>query len=122
MPAEVVLDAKAIIFPLAVVIYIFGLSFLERRYGTPKGPVTDSDFIWKMARDRECSEYQIFHIAGEEWRTHKDTIEEDFKNYVLRDQMPFYVRDYIRRARLEAREAEEAVSAGKTREDHNPLC
>ena len=113
MGVDLALETKLFIFPLVAVIYIFGLSFVEGYYRKlERGPETDQEFLWRVARQRESSEYQLFVNAGKDWHTTKAGIEEDFKDYVLHDRVPFYVRDFIRRERQaeQDRRAQDATS------------
>jgi len=59
----------------------------------------DIEKIYIIAKERECSEYDVFVKAGKIWGI--DDIDYYFKNYLLRDIVPYFVRDYIRKVLLD---------------------
>ena len=61
--------------------------------------LSDEEFIAYLARKSECSEYDIFHTSSENWHVPKATIEHDFRKYLRRGHLPYYVKDYVRKAR-----------------------
>ncbi len=50
------------------------------------------EISWRL----DTSEYRIFEIASDKWSIPKERIEKDFKIYLNRIVIPFYVRDFIR--------------------------
>jgi hypothetical protein len=45
----------------------------------------------------EYSEYDIFVEAAKLWTISIDRVEQDFKNYLTKDQIPHYVIDFLRK-------------------------
>ena len=96
MFADISIDWRAIVFPLMVLSYFQLLRYLDRRYARKK-PFTDQEYLMNLARFMKCSEYDIFMEAAKPWRVSKRHVEGDFKNYLLAEQTPHYVKDFIRK-------------------------
>jgi len=58
----------------------------------------DVDLLFRLARRRETSEYDIFRDAAARWNIADIFMERDFKKYLDQLELPHYVRDYVRRA------------------------
>ncbi len=56
----------------------------------------EPDRVFYLARSRRCSEYDIFTTAARKWDVSRGRIDEDFRKYLLYEEIPFYVRDYLR--------------------------
>jgi len=50
-----------------------------------------------LSRFMRCSEYDIFMEAAKPWRVSKQHVEGDFRKYLLAEQIPYYVADFIRK-------------------------
>jgi hypothetical protein len=87
---EVLLAAGGTLF------FLYALYYLDKR-GHKARQLGIDEYIAKMARLSECSEYDVFHAAAEEWQISKSKVESDFKHYLLQDNIPFYVKDFVRR-------------------------
>ncbi|MDJ0803764.1 MAG: hypothetical protein QNI97_12890, partial [Desulfobacterales bacterium] len=61
--------------------------------------VTRSDYLYKIARITGCSEYEVFRKSAEQWPVGPRTVDRDFKRYLIDQQIPHYVNDFIRRHR-----------------------
>ena len=96
MFGDMTFDWHTIVFPLMVLSYFQLLRYLDRRYARKK-PFTDQEYLMNLARLMECSEYDIFMEAAKPWRVSKQHVEEDFKRYLLAEQVPYYVADFIRK-------------------------
>ena len=96
-------DWAPILFPLFVFLYIYLLYRVEKRFHQQR-TLTDEEFLAYLARVYTCSEYDLFHAAAEEWNLSGAGIDEDFKDYLKEGNMPYYVKDFIRKARKEAGE------------------
>ena len=96
MFGDMSIDWRAIFFPLMVLSYFQLLRYLDRRYARKK-PFTDQEYLMNLARFMECSEYDIFMEAAKPWRVSKQHVDEDFKKYLLAEQIPYYVADFIRK-------------------------
>jgi hypothetical protein len=86
----------AIVFPLMALFYFQLLRYLDRRYARKK-PFTDQEYLMNLARFMKCSEYDIFVEAAKPWDVSKERVEDNFKRYLLSEQMPYYVSDFIRK-------------------------
>ena len=60
-------------------------------------PVSMPGYIYKAARIRGTSEYEVFCKAAESWPVSDRKIEQDFKTYLLDQHVPYYVADFIRK-------------------------
>lgn len=56
---------------------------------------TAQDYIFKIARVTGKSEYDVFVKSAENWPVSDRMIDEHFKDYLLTQQVPFYVKDFI---------------------------
>lgn len=89
-----------IFLALAYFFFIFRLNRSERAKALNR-PLSDADCLWRLARKRECSEYDIFGESTGNWQVPRIKIEEDFKGYLINGDLPYYVRDYLRKNRGE---------------------
>jgi hypothetical protein len=94
---ELITEIKPILFIMGTLIYLMVLRYFDKKQARVR-PLTEGEYLYKMARIRESSEYDIFLLSAKEWNiTSKNKIDEDFKDYLLKEQMPYYVKDYIRK-------------------------
>ncbi len=87
---------KTIIFMLIAFLCVLLIKLISKG---PKQPPGDQEYISKMARKRGCSEFDIFYLSAEEWHISKKRIEYDFKEYLLYEYVPYYVKDFVRKTR-----------------------
>jgi len=86
---------------LAVLLYIvilYGIKRFERR-STQNPLLNDEEYLTLIARQKECSEYDIFCLATEDWSISRTRAENDFNAYLKHGYLPFYVKDFIRKNR-----------------------
>ena len=69
----------------------------QRAAGRQSSPVVD--YLYKIARITGRSEYEIFRKSAENWPVSKGMIDRDFKDYLINQDTPHYVNDFIRRNR-----------------------
>jgi len=60
-------------------------------------PASTEDYLFKIARITGTSEYAIFNKAAETWPVSQAMIEEDFKEYLMKQAVPYYVNDFVRK-------------------------
>ena len=87
---------ETFIFLLLAVVYVVVKKYIER-IERRKRPRSDEELLSALSSDRGCSEYELFHLAGNQWHRSAGLIEEDFKKYLTDGFLPPYVRDYIRK-------------------------
>lgn len=87
-PIQIVLS-MIIVTIIGTIIFVI----TERRLRRMKK--SDEDLLFDRARSVGCSEYDIFVQSGKKWNFSDMKIEDDFKNYLLRNELPFYVRDFL---------------------------
>ena len=93
------IEWNLIIYPLMALFYLQLIRQLNQSK-LAKQPVSDEEYLAGIARIRGCSEYDLFFEAAKEWRiVNRRRIEEDFKDYLRHDAMPYYVKDYARKHR-----------------------
>lgn len=95
-------ELKTICLVLLVIIYNIILIYADRREtGKKYISISDLDLLYNMARMKSCSEYDIFVMAAEVWRFSKRKIESDFKEYLISQHIPHYVKDFVRKMILQ---------------------
>lgn len=90
------MGAETIVFLLLAVVYVAGKKYIERNERR-KRPRSDEELLSALAADRGCSEFDLFRLAGAQWRRSESLIDEEFKTYLTDGLLPHYVRDYIRK-------------------------
>jgi hypothetical protein len=75
----------------------FRLLFHWNKTSESDTPKTMEDYLYKIARVTGKSEYDIFLKSAEEWPISRRKIEEDFKDYLIYQFVPYYVRDFVRK-------------------------
>jgi hypothetical protein len=76
---------------------------LVRAYSrkTPKNTQDDlailDDYLRKITRVTGHSVYDTFYKSAEGWQVSRDRIEVDFKIYLASQNVPYYVKDFIRK-------------------------
>lgn len=83
-----------------VVCYFQIVRYMDMRWSRSH-ELTDNEFLTRLAEAKGKSEYEIFFMAAESWRRQNSQIEADFRTYLLQGQIPYYVKDYIRRIKAE---------------------
>ena len=81
---------------------IFGGALFQIRHGLKNTiirdrPDTIEDQLYKIARVTGKSEYDVFCKSAESWPVARHTIEQDFKSYLLNQNVPYYVVDFVRK-------------------------
>ena len=89
-----------LIIPLVVLAYFELLRRLDNRW-SKRTPLTDEEILSHYARSKAISEFDVFGMAAPNWSVNHTTVEADFKVYLQEGILPHYVRDFIRRIRLE---------------------
>lgn len=104
MIAELTQNPAAVLLVLGAVAYIVLVRLigrLEYKYKLAKEPFTDQFCLERLAVMRGVGEYEIFKEASERWRVPEPKKENDFKAYLKRGEIPYYVRDFVREHRQE---------------------
>jgi hypothetical protein len=95
-----ILEWKTAMLFLLVIIYNIVLIIINR-YETGRESLSDIDLLYNIARNKSCSEYDIFVMAAEVWRFSKYKIENDFREYLRSQHIPYYVKDFVRKVRFQ---------------------
>ena len=59
--------------------------------------VDSGNALYKISLESGQTEYELFVIAAEEWSITEAQINEDFKNYMASNVLPYYVMDFVRK-------------------------
>jgi hypothetical protein len=54
-------------------------------------------YLYKIARLTGKSEYDVFCKSAEEWPVSQSRIDQDFKRYLIDQDVPHYVNDFVRK-------------------------
>ena len=54
-------------------------------------------YLYKISRVTGNSEYDVFCKSAEDWPVSRAKIDQDFKNYLNRQEIPHYVTDFVRK-------------------------
>jgi hypothetical protein len=87
---------KALFFIALAVLYTLFKVHLKRR-GPKSRQLTDGERLNNLALKKGNSVYRIFHLAGESWSVAASKVEDDFQRYCTNEDIPHYVRDFVRR-------------------------
>jgi hypothetical protein len=60
-------------------------------------PPSMVDYLFKISRVTGESEYSIFQKSAEDWPVSQAMIDQDFRRYLSRQEVPHYVKDFVRR-------------------------
>ena len=63
-------------------------------------PDIDEVDIFTFARSLNLSEYEFFCTAAKRWGVTLARVQEDFKEYLWLNAVPFYVSDWVRMLRI----------------------
>lgn len=86
------LIAAAVMAGLLIAIHV-----LEKRRNASRKP-TEEEMLFFLARATETSEFDQFMRAAEQWDISRHKVESDFNRYLFHSNLPYYVRDYLRKA------------------------
>ena len=98
MSGELIYDWKLFFYPLMVVGYFQLMRYMDMRWSR-KRPLTEDELLSRLAKMKGKSEYEVFFLAAESWRRTTVQIEADFKRFLLDGQIPYYVKDYVRKGK-----------------------
>ena len=96
MGSEHLFGSGALVFCLLAIVYVLGKKYIEKKERSGR-PETDEEMLTLIATARNCSEHDIFQMAGIEWQVDGNQVADDFRQYLTRGRLPHYVRDYIRK-------------------------
>ena len=91
-----VLNLETLLLLIFTGFLVIGFHRLNLRYNGYR-PASIEDYLFKLARITQKSEHTIFHEAAGPWPVSETMVEEDFKNYLLDQTIPYYVNDFIRK-------------------------
>jgi hypothetical protein len=100
MDESAVFQWHLLIYPLAALAYFELLRRLDRHW-TRRRPLTDEEILGYYAKTNAISEYEVFQRAAQNWSVTPAEVEADFKTYLQNGLMPHYVRDFIRKIKMD---------------------
>jgi hypothetical protein len=80
---------------VTAVLFTIIMRFINRKLRSEQ---TDSEKLYDRARQMDCSEFDIFELTGAQWNITESQVREDFKKYLSSGKIPYYVRDFLRKA------------------------
>lgn len=81
------------VFVALTLAYIAGILFLGRLRGRA-APLLQEEYPSCLAFSRQCSVYDVFRRAAEDWRFSAAKVEADFQSYLRSGAIPPYVLRY----------------------------
>ncbi len=82
---------------LLLVGYLFRICYLKFIKDAKADSAVLANALHKIALESGRTEYELFVIAAEEWSKTNAQIDEDFKNYMAANVLPYYVMDLVRK-------------------------
>lgn len=83
-----------VIMGITVFAFSAAVFFVERVLRHRRRP--EHELIADAARREGIGEYDLFLRAAEKWGVSEETVSKDFKIYLARTEVPFYVRALVR--------------------------
>jgi hypothetical protein len=98
---------KAVLCMLAItVLALLFMLLVEKKLRNVRK--TDYELLFEISRRKNKSEFDIFHSAACVWSIPGERVEEDFKRYLYSQDVPHYVRHYIRKEHPASKEKKKA--------------
>lgn len=91
------MNLEFLIAAVAMAGLLIGLHIMEKRRNATRNP-TEEEILFFLARSTETSEFEQFMRAAEAWGISRLKAESDFNRYLFSLSLPYYVRDYLRKA------------------------
>ena len=91
---------ETILFIIMILAYVVIKRISEKRLDRTR-ILSDEECLLHLARLNGCSEFDLFQKAAVFWTVAGPQVEEDFRDYLLRGELPHYVRDFIRKNPLD---------------------
>ena len=110
MGSEELFGSGALVFCLLAVVYVLGKRYIEKKERNSR-PGTDEEVLALVASARNCSEHDIFRLAGIEWQVSSNQVADDFRQHLTGGRLPHYVRDFIRKNRPDDDDDPEDISS-----------
>ena len=85
---------QALVFICIALIFAALKVYLEKRWA-PLDAMGDERLLGDLAFSRGCSVFQLFEEAGAVWNFSRSKIEADFRQYVLQNDVPPYLHEYL---------------------------
>lgn len=98
---------KAVLCMLAItVLALLFMLLVEKKLRNVRK--TDYELLFEISRRKNKSEFDIFRSAACAWSIPGERVDEDFKRYLYSQDVPHYVRHYLRKEHPPPREKEKA--------------
>lgn len=91
------MNTEFLIAAAAMTGLLIAIHVLERRRNATRKP-TEQEMLFFLARRTETSEFEQFMRAAEAWDISRHKVESDFNRFLFQSTLPYYVRDYLRKA------------------------
>ena len=77
--------------------YLLVICYLKFMQDSKADSVFLANFLHKISLESGRTEYELFIIAAKEWSIAEARIDEDFKNFMAANILPYYVMDFVRK-------------------------
>ena len=77
--------------------YLLVICYQKYRMDSKADSVDLANALHKISLESGRTAYELFVIAAKEWSINKAQIDEDFKNYMAANVLPYYVMDLVRK-------------------------
>ena len=77
--------------------YLLVICYQKFMMDSKADAVDPGNALHKLSLESGKTEYELFVIAAEEWSITEAQIDEDFKNYMAANILPYYVMDLVRK-------------------------
>lgn len=97
---ELFTNWPSLLLILIALVYILVIQNVCKKDASPR-KLSEAELLTKLARMGPHNEYDIFHLAAQDWNIPQNHINQDFRNYLLWDLIPYYVNSYLRKIAIE---------------------
>ena len=98
MPRLLIDALNAVCLTVAVWFFLRALLQKSSRNSRP-GQIQMDDYLLKITRVTGHSAYDTFCKSAEDWPVSNDRVKRDFRIYLASQNVPYYVKDFIRKNR-----------------------
>ena len=86
-----------LLFIMALAIFAVQLFHRLQNSAIQSRAASTTDYLYKIARLTNASEYEIFRRSAEDWPVSEAMVKEHFRTYLLEQTTPYYVNAFVRK-------------------------
>jgi hypothetical protein len=95
---NLLIDAIGVVCVVMLVWCLFRVYSRNTQKNSQADPISIEDYLQKITRVTGHSAYDTFHKSAEGWQVSDDTINRDFRIYLSTQNVPYYVKDFVRKS------------------------